>query len=38
VTIEIMGIKAGRKGICSMREKTRTVYKFVVGKLENGEG
>jgi hypothetical protein len=34
VTVEIMGIKAGGKGTCSMCEKTRTVYKFVVGKLE----
>jgi hypothetical protein len=32
-----MVIRAGRKGICSMRGKTRTLYKFVVGKLEKGE-
>jgi hypothetical protein len=32
-----MVIRAGRKGTCSMLEKTRTLYKFVVGKLENGE-
>jgi hypothetical protein len=29
-----MVIRAGRKGTCSMREGTRTMYKFVAGKLE----
>lgn len=34
MTIGIIVIRAGRKGICSMREKTRSLYKFVIGKLE----
>jgi hypothetical protein len=38
VAVGTMGIEIGGKGACGMREETRTVYKFVVGKLEKGEG
>jgi hypothetical protein len=34
--IDIRVIRDGRKAICSMREKTRTLYKFVAGKLGKG--